>query len=806
MQILIVDDDDFTLSVLDNTLARMGHSVVTAHDGVEGMDILSQGEIRVVITDWDMPNMNGLDLCRTVRRADLSGYVYVIMLTGREGAKQRMEGLCAGADDFLNKPLDPEELLVCLKTAERILSLETRDVALFALAKLVESRDAETGAHLERVQSYSRLVAQNLSPEIKALNGVDDEYIRLLRQTSALHDLGKIGIPDAILLKPGKLTPNEITIMRTHTILGAQTLDAALRRFPHARFLQMAEQIAATHHEKFDGSGYPRGLCGEQIPLCGRIVAIADVYDALTSRRVYKDADTHHQAMDIIAKERGRHFDPDVVDAFKRAEPQILEAKERLNNLTTSAAAELAALPAPPVETPSPAVRKILVVEDDSLVRAKLVELLTAAGQAVIQARDGAEGMTMFLEHRPRVIISDWVMPKIDGVQFCRQIRMRSADAQAHFIMLTANTQKGQLLEAFEAGVDDFIGKPFDQEEFLARVRAGIRSAALEDELIHNASGSQALNAQLAVMNSRLERLSITDELTGLFNRRQAMIKLDEQWALSSRFPKPVTVAMLDIDHFKKVNDTYGHDAGDEVLRRLAGILRDNTRGTDMLCRVGGEEFLIIFPLQTMQEARVCAERCRQATQNHVFGVGNQSIKVTISIGLANRTRQILKQADLIKAADEALYVAKRNGRNRVEMVDDMESSVQAEQPLMQEPLKPNSALDMAAVLKRCGGDAGFASAVTERFRNSSTQEFHKIEQALNQADAPTVQRIAHTLKSMAAYVSADRASELARRIEDLGKANELAQVAPVLAQLGQEIEQVNQWIIVQNTPKPALA
>jgi putative two-component system response regulator len=240
VQVLIVDDDDFALSVLDDTLVRMGYTVVQAHNGKEAMEILRRGEIRLVITDWDMPEMNGVDLCRAVRREDLSGYVYIIMLTGREGAKQRMEGLCAGADDFLNKPLDPEELLVCLKTAERILALETRDLALFALAKLAESRDAETGAHIERVQSYSRLIAQNLSPEVKACYGVDEEYIRLLYQTSPLHDLGKVAIPDVILLKPGKLTTDEFAIMKTHTVIGAQTLDAALMRFPNARFLQMA--------------------------------------------------------------------------------------------------------------------------------------------------------------------------------------------------------------------------------------------------------------------------------------------------------------------------------------------------------------------------------------------------------------------------------------------------------------------------------------------------------------------------------------------------------------------------------------
>jgi len=802
MQVLIVDDDDFILSILDSVLARLGYGVVTARDGNDAMKIMEAGEVRLVITDWDMPGMNGIELCRAVRRADLPGYVYMIMLTGREGAKQRMEGLCAGADDFINKPLDPEELLVCLKTAERILSLETRDVALFALAKLVESRDLETGAHIERVQSYSRIVAQNLSDEVKACYGVDDEYIRLLRQTSALHDLGKIGVPDSILLKPSKLTRDEMAIMQTHTILGSQTLDAALKRFPNVRFLQMASEIASTHHEKFNGSGYPRGLAGEQIPLCGRIVAIADVYDALTSRRVYKDAMAHEKAVEIIKSERGSHFDPEVVDAFLRAEPLILEVKQRLRNEAKPAQEPPAPLPAPVAGQCGPSPRKILVAEDDPIVRAKLVELLSATGEPVIAVCDGHEALSAFLEHSPRVIVSDWVMPKMDGVELCRIIRSRASEAQAHFIMLTANTEKSQLLTAFDAGADDFISKPFDSEELLARVRAGIRSTKLHDELVRNATGSRALNAQLAIMNSRLERLSMTDELTGLFNRRQAMTKLDEQWALATRYPKPLSIAMIDVDHFKKINDTLGHDGGDAALRRIASILRDQTRGTDVLSRFGGEEFMILFPHQTIQEARICGERCRAAVEAHAFNVNGKTFRATISVGLAMRTREMTGLNDLLKVADEALYAAKGAGRNLVRLAggeEPIRPGPQGQRNAPAQAVQVDSSggfeMDGAAVLKRCGGDPQFAAAVMERFRATAGGEVLKIEQAVGSGDATALQRTAHALKSMAAYVSADSASKLARQLEELGRSNEMAQVGPVLSQLAAEIEKVNQWI-----------
>jgi putative two-component system response regulator len=812
MQVLVVDDDDFALSIVADTMTNMGYAVVTAHNGRQAMEILHKGEIRLVITDWDMPEMNGIELCRAARREDIPGYVYMIMLTGREGAKQRMEGLCAGADDFLNKPLDPDELLVCLKTAERILALETRDVALFALAKLAESRDYETGAHIERVQGYARAIARHLSEEYKAHYGVDDEYIRLLYQTSPLHDLGKVGIPDAVLLKPGKLTNDEFAVMKTHTLIGAQTLDAALQRFPNTRFLQFAREIAATHHEKYDGTGYPLGLAGEQIPLCGRIVAVADVYDALTSRRVYKDAVTHEQAMAVIRRDRGTHFDPEVVDAFLRAQEQILALRERWRD-DVAATAKQRAVPLPPAVLgqmgPNPC--KILVVEDDSVMLARLNQLLSATGQPVFIAADGQEALQIISEHAPRVVVSDWVMPRIDGVELCRLIRSRPSPDPVHFIMLTAHSNKSRLLDAYEAGVDDFLSKPFDTEELLARVRAGIRTAKLNDELSRKASGSEALNAQLATLNSRLERLAITDELTGLFNRRHAMSRLQEQWALGDRYGQALSVAMIDIDHFKAINDQHGHDAGDVILRTVANILRAQTRGTDVVCRVGGEEFLIIFPLQTAQEARVCAERCRLAIAENKF---NDGVSVTISVGLADRGREMSQFPDLLKAADQALYAAKRAGRNLVCVADEVNSSASASstpvpsaaaQPAGQTPPLPTEApmqlqpkappIDTAALLKRCGGDLKFAAAVTARFQTQAGPEVDKIAKNLEKQDAEAVHRTAHSLKSMTAYMGADTASGLARQIEELGHAKKLAEIEPLLTQLREEISAALTWI-----------
>jgi putative two-component system response regulator len=201
-------------------------------------------------------------------------------------------------------------------------------VAIFALAKLAESRDNDTGAHLERVQYYCRALSQWLATQEKFSGVIDPEYIRLMFQTSPLHDIGKVGIPDAILLKPGRLDPSEFDIMKTHTTIAAQTLNAALEKFPGVAFLNMAKEIAEAHHEKIDGTGYPHGLKGEEIPLCGRIIAVADVYDALVSKRVYKEALTHEAAQAIIEEGRGKHFDSDVVDAFLAIGDKFLEIRQ----------------------------------------------------------------------------------------------------------------------------------------------------------------------------------------------------------------------------------------------------------------------------------------------------------------------------------------------------------------------------------------------------------------------------------------------------------------------------------------------
>jgi putative two-component system response regulator len=290
-----------------------------------------------------MPGMTGLELCRKVRELAAT-YVYFILVTSHNTTSDIVTGLSSGADDFIAKPFNPAELLVRVRAGERVLSLESRDMAIFAMAKLTESRDQETGQHLERVRSYAQLLARHLMESPKFRAAIDDKFVRLIYETSPLHDIGKVAIPDSILRKPAKLDENELATMRTHTTLGKATLDSALQKYPDAEFLRFARDIVACHHERYDGTGYPNGLVGDEIPLCARIVAVADVYDALTSDRVYRGAMSHEAACQLIVGGSGSHFDPDVVEAFLELSDQFDEICRKLSDNSSTAGPSIALL------------------------------------------------------------------------------------------------------------------------------------------------------------------------------------------------------------------------------------------------------------------------------------------------------------------------------------------------------------------------------------------------------------------------------------------------------------------------------
>lgn len=332
MKILVVDDELVSRKKMEVLIQGLGYDTFAAKDGLEGWEIFKNQMPGIVITDWIMPGMDGLDLCRKIRESEGSQYTFIIMVTSKKDVQDIVLGMDAGADDFITKPFVQEELAVRIRAGERILGYISRDIVIFSMAKLAESRDTETGNHLERIRYYSKTLAEAISRSEDPPPELDSLFIENIFLTSPLHDIGKIGIPDFVLLKPGSYDDREFEIMKSHCKIGYHAINDALMKYPKAGYLKMSAEIALSHHEKYDGTGYPQGLKGEEIPLPARIVALSDVYDALVTRRVYKTSWSHDMARAAIINDRNKYFDPAVVDAFVSCEKKFVEICNRFKD------------------------------------------------------------------------------------------------------------------------------------------------------------------------------------------------------------------------------------------------------------------------------------------------------------------------------------------------------------------------------------------------------------------------------------------------------------------------------------------
>ena len=310
--------------------------------------------------------------------------------------------------------------------------------------------------------------------------------------------------------------------------------------------------------------------------------------------------------------------------------------------------------------------RKVLIVDDDPAVLRLLEKYVTENGHEVLRATNGRDALELVLAEAPPIVITDWMMPEMDGVELCRALRQHEGVRFVYIIIVTAHSEIDRVAEAFEAGVDDFVSKPFRRPELVARLRAGEHIARLEDDLMKRTCEVHHLNAEMASANEKLKRMATTDELTGLLNRREAMNRLKELWASKERYGTIFSCIMLDIDFFKKFNDTYGHAAGDAVLRATAGVLQANVRTTDLVCRMGGEEFLVLCPSVRAREAGVCAEHLRAAVEAHDYAYDGIGLRVAVSLGVAEWDADMTKSDELLRKADDALYLSKQSGRNRV--------------------------------------------------------------------------------------------------------------------------------------------
>jgi putative two-component system response regulator len=352
--VLVVDDTPNNLTLMRGLLAG-NYSVKIANGGEAALRIaIAEVPPDLILLDIMMPHVDGYEVCRRLKSDTRTRDIPVIFLTAMSEVEDERKGFDLGAVDYITKPISPPIVLARVKThlhlkaaqdflkdknayLEQEVARRTRevqaiqDVTIVSLASLAETRDDDTGNHIRRTQYYVKALAEQLKPHPRFAPVLDDAMIKMLFKCAPLHDIGKVGIPDSILNKPGKLDPDEFAIMQRHTILGRQSLENAERRFSaEIEFFKVGKAVAYSHHEKWNGAGYPEGIGGDSIPVCARIMAVADVFDALMCRRVYRAPMPADKAVAIIREGIGSHFDPDVGAAFVAISDQLCDVAQSL--------------------------------------------------------------------------------------------------------------------------------------------------------------------------------------------------------------------------------------------------------------------------------------------------------------------------------------------------------------------------------------------------------------------------------------------------------------------------------------------
>lgn len=353
--VMIIDDTPANLEVLEEILSQQGYRVAAFPRGEMALRAAAKSHPDLILLDIMMPGMDGFQVCSQLKANETLQDVPIIFISALDDTANKVKAFTHGGIDYVTKPFQEEEVIARVKThlslrhmqlqlqrhsnhleelvREKIKEISNSQMAtLVAISNLAEFRDKYTGQHIERTRTFCQLLSKQLQQSPRYAKSIDDRFIDNIYHAATLHDIGKIGIPDSILLKQGKLTYDEFEIMKSHTIIGNATLHKVKEMYPKNAFINMGLAMTRSHHEKWNGSGYPDGLAGEDIPLSARIMALVDVYDALRSLRPYKEPFTHEQSIEIILKDTGQHFDSAIVDAFMAIEPSFSAIFNQMND------------------------------------------------------------------------------------------------------------------------------------------------------------------------------------------------------------------------------------------------------------------------------------------------------------------------------------------------------------------------------------------------------------------------------------------------------------------------------------------
>lgn len=666
-KILIVDDSEMNRSILADMLGEE-YEIMEAEDGYEGVAMLKQhgSEISLVLLDIVMPKLDGFGVLTAMNRYHWIEEIPVIMISAERGSSHVERAFEMGITDFISRPFDAlivhrrvvNTILLYTKqkkleslVAEQIYEKEHRSSLMIdILSNIVEFRNGESGLHVRHVHTLTEMLLRVLVQKTDRYH-LSQTDISIISTASALHDVGKISIDEKVLNKPGRLTPEEFEIMKTHSMVGAEML-AGLPIHQNEPLVKAAYEICRWHHERYDGRGYPDGLTGDEIPISAQIVALADVYDALTSERVYKKAFSHEKAVTMILNGECGTFNPLLMECLQECADDIQD-ELREDNVIRRNQREMRniAQEMHKYEELTASERTLQLLEHERMKYNFFADL-------------SKEIQFEFTLQPPMVTLSAWGAETL-GLE---EIVMNPEEDPRVLEIIGKEGWRG-LADALRATTP---GQPTITYDCLIHYKeTGARWTRILARAIWSPDEppryTGAIGKAMDVHDSRihldnLERMATHDAMTGLLNHATAKKRIQER--LDERPEGRFALAILDLDHFKSANDNYGHSFGDHVLIYVADMLRQNTRGGDIAARVGGDE-MVVF-LECKMEVEPAIERIFNAVTGEYEG-----FSLSVSVGVATTETVGTDYDTLFHAADQALYTVKRSGRGHYRFYDD---------------------------------------------------------------------------------------------------------------------------------------
>lgn len=659
-KILIVDDAEINRSLLADILSAE-YDIMEASNGVEAVSLLNQyhTEISLVLLDIVMPEMDGFEVLAIMNKNGWIQGIPVVTISAETSSSYIEHAYDLGAADYISRPFDEKTVLrrvsnmLMLYTKQKILEgmvteqiidkEKTNFLMVEILSNIVEFRNGESGLHVLHIRVITEMLLKKLVEKTDCFH-LSLSDIAMIVNASALHDIGKISIPEEILNKRGRLTPEEFEVMKTHSAIGAQILNNAPNRQTE-KLIKVAHDICRWHHERYDGLGYPDGLKGDEIPIAAQVVSVADVYDALTSERVYKPAFSHEKAMEMILNGECGAFNPILLECLVEVGDRIMKEVD-LRSLDGMSDIEMEGIASELMShNELRASNRTLMLLEQERIKYRFFASMSQEVQFEYNTHSdlleisewGAKylGIPELIAHPGKNEELSYVLSRADYDDF-----------KSHMQATTPNDPVFSGSYQLTVG-----GKP----RWFKVVARTIWDS--EDSVIFSGTIGKFIDIHEEQMElTNLKRLASQDSLTGLYNHKTARELIEAR--ITEDDSKKYGIILFDVDFFKNANDQHGHIFGDEVLKYISQKMRQNIRRDDVAARVGGDEFLIF--MEYTSDIMPQIERIFSALTDNFRG-----FQISVSMGVALCPENGREYDTLFHCADQALYSAKKNGRNQ---------------------------------------------------------------------------------------------------------------------------------------------